>query len=195
MKHDFRFVLNILITIIPVGIAGILLSDLIDETPFFSSLFTIAGAMLLVGVVMIYAEKLPKMSKVESLEDLPKPRALLIGLAQVLALVPGTSRSGTSITAGCLVGLSQENAADYSFLASIPIMTGVCLKMFLKSSSREYFFSNLVPLGLGNLVAFASGLFALYFVLKLLKKEGSLKYFGLYRVFLASVVIIFTILS
>lgn len=193
--RDFRFALNILITIIPVGLAGILLSDLIEELPFFSSLFTIAGAMMLVGFVMVYVEKLPKMSEVKNLDDLPKSRALIIGLAQVLALVPGTSRSGTSITAGRLVGLSQEDAADYSFIASIPIMTGVCLKMFLKSESRTYFFDNLATLGIANIVAFISGLVALFVLLKLLKKSGSLKYFGLYRIFLASVVIIVTLLA
>lgn len=194
IKHDFRFALNILITIIPVGVAGLLLSDFIEETPFFSSLITISVAMMIVGIIMVILEKLPRLSKVERLEDLPKSRALLIGCAQVFALIPGTSRSGTSIIAGRLSGLSQEHAADYSFIASIPIMLGVCLKMFLKSSSRAYFLTNIFTLTLGNLIAFVSGMFALVFVLKFLKKDGSLKYFGLYRILLASAVIIFTLL-
>ncbi len=195
IKRDFRFALNIIITILPVGVAGLLLSDLIESLPFFSSLITISVAMLVVGVLMYFVDKLPKLSKVKSLNALSKPRALLIGLAQVFALVPGTSRSGTSILAGRMVGLSSEDAADYSFLASIPIMSGVCLKMFLKSSSRAYFFTHKTILLAGNLVAFASGLLALYLVLKFLKKPNGLKYFGVYRICLALLVLILVLLN
>ena len=195
VKRDFKFALNIIITILPVGIAGLLLSDLIESLPFFSSIATIAIAMLIVGLLMYFIDKLPKMSKVKNLHELPKKHALIIGLAQVFALIPGTSRSGTSITAGRLVGLNSEDSADYSFIASIPIMAGVCLKMFLKSSSRAYFIANLPTLALSNLVAFAAGLFALYFVLKFLKKPNGLKYFGLYRICLALLVLILVLIS
>ena len=195
LKRDFKFALNILITIIPVGVAGLLLSDLIESLPFFSSLTTISVAMLVVGLLMYFVDKLPKLSKVKDLDELSKPRALLIGLAQVFALIPGTSRSGTSILAGRAVGLSSEDAADYSFLSSIPIMGGVCLKMFLKSSSRAYFFANLGTLAFSNVIAFLSGLFALYFVLKFLKKPEGLKYFGVYRICLALFVLILILLN
>ncbi|MBQ2637754.1 undecaprenyl-diphosphate phosphatase [Candidatus Saccharibacteria bacterium] len=194
-KHDFKFAINILLTILPVGIAGLLLSDLIESLPFFSSLATISVAMLVVGLLMYFIDKLPKLSKLKNLDSLPKSRALLIGCAQIFALIPGTSRSGTSILAGRLVGLNSEDAADYSFLSSIPIMTGVCLKMFLKSSSRAYFFANLGTLALSNLVAFLSGLFALYFVLRFLKKPNGLKYFGAYRICLALLVLALVLIS
>ena len=195
VDHNFKFALNVLITIIPVGLAGLLLSDLIESLPFFSSLLTIALAMLIVGLLMYFIDKLPKMKKLKTLDELPKKRALLIGCAQVFALIPGTSRSGTSILAGRLVGLNSEDAADYSFISSIPIMAGVCLKMFLKSSSRAYFVENLGTLLLSNAVAVLSGLFALYFVLKFLKKPDGLKYFGVYRICLALLVLILVLIS
>lgn len=194
-NRKYSFALNILITILPVGLAGFLLSDFIESLPFFSSLATIGVAMLTVGLLMYFIEKLPKMKNLKNLESLSKKQALLIGCAQVFALIPGTSRSGTSIVAGRLVGLNSEDAADYSFLSSIPIMTGVCLKMFLKSSTRAYFAANLGTLLFSNLIAFLSGLFALYFVLKFLKKPSGLKYFGLYRICLALFILILVLIS
>jgi undecaprenyl-diphosphatase len=88
------------------------------------------------------------------------------------------------------MGMNSESAADYSFLASIPIMLGVCAKSVLSSSSREYIAANLGTLLLSNLVAFISGMIALKFMLKFLKKRNALETFGYYRVILASIFLI-----
>ena len=87
--------------------------------------------MLVVGVVMIVLEKLPRLSDAKDGEVLSGKRAFGIGVAQVVALIPGTSRSGSTIIAGRLMGLSPSAAAEYSFLLSIPIMLGVILKLAL----------------------------------------------------------------
>ena len=189
-KHDYKLALNIIITCIPAGLAGVLLSHLIENLPFFSSLYTIGIAMGVVGLLMIYIDKLPHASKLKSEKELSKPRALAIGLAQTFALIPGVSRSGSTIVAGRLAGLDSKSSAEYSFLVSIPIMLGVTLKTFLSSSSRAYFAANLGPLLLSNLVAFVSGLLAIYFVMNFLKKKDSLKAFGYYRVILSIVVLV-----
>lgn len=188
-EHNYKLAINIIITCIPAGLAGLLLSHFIEDTPFFSSLYTVAIAMGVVGLLMIIIDKLPHKSKLKSENELTKSRAFVIGLAQTFALIPGVSRSGSTIVAGRLMGLDSESSADYSFLVSIPLMLAVCGKTLLSSSTREYLVSNLGPLALSNLVAFISGLFAITFVLKYLKKSNSLRAFGFYRVFIAVVVI------
>lgn len=192
-NHNYKLFINLILTSIPAALAGFLLSDIIEDLPFFSSIITIACAIGLVGVAMIFADKLPSFSKIESKDDLSKTRAFLIGCSQVLALIPGTSRSGTTIVAGRMMGLDSENSADYSFLASLPIMFGVCLRTLISSTARAYLVANAGMLILSNLVAFVSGLIAIYFVMRYLKKPGALKTFGFYRVILALIVLIVAI--
>lgn len=188
-ERNYKMAINLVITTIPAGLAGLLLGDLIENADFFNSIFTVAGAMGIVGLIMIMIDKIPHMSKLENENQLTPVRALIIGLSQVLALIPGTSRSGTTIIAGRIVGMDSESSAEYSFLASIPIMCGVCLKMFLSESNRAYLANNLGMLLLSNLIAFIVGWLALAFVLSYLKKPKSLQSFGKYRVIVACLVI------
>lgn len=189
VEKNYKLALNLLITSIPAGIIGLILSGFIESNSFFSSLYTICAAMGIVGLIMIIIDRLPHMSHLYSEGGLTPARALIIGLTQTFALIPGVSRSGSTIIAGRLVGLDSKSAAEYSFLASIPLMAAVCLRMFLSSSGREYFSANLGPLLLGNLVAFVVGLIALRFLLKYLKKPKSLQSFGKYRVIVACLVV------
>lgn len=185
VKKDYKLALNILITSIPAGIIGLVLSKLIEKLPFFSSLTTIGFAMGFVGLIMIFVNKLPHLSKLKDENELTPGRALAIGLAQTFALIPGVSRSGSTIITGRVMGLDSKSAAKYSFLASLPIMIAVCGKSLLSSSSRAYITSNLGMLLLSNLVAFVSGLIALQIVMKYFKKENSIPSFGVYRVILS----------
>ncbi len=188
-ERNYKLALNIVITSIPAGLAGLLLADIIENNDFFSSLFTVSAAMGIVGLIMILIDKIPHMSDLQNENHLTPVRALIIGLSQMLALIPGTSRSGTTIITGRIVGLDSESSAEYSFLASIPIMCGVCLKMFLSESGRAYFAANLGPLLLGNLVAFVIGLLALRYLLQYLKRPKSLQSFGKYRVVVSCLVL------
>ena len=185
VKKDYKLALNILITSIPAGIIGLVLSKVIEKLPFFSSLTTIGFAMGFVGLIMIFVNKLPHLSKLKDENELTPGRALAIGLAQTFALIPGVSRSGSTIITGRVMGLDSKSAAKYSFLASLPIMIAVCGKSLLSSSSRAYITSNLGMLLLSNLVAFVSGLIALQIVMKYFKKEKSIPSFGIYRVILS----------
>ena len=185
VKKDYKLALNILITSIPAGIIGLVLSKVIEKLPFFSSLTTIGFAMGFVGLIMIFVNKLPHLSKLKDENELTPGRALAIGLAQTFALIPGVSRSGSTIITGRVMGLDSKSAAKYSFLASLPIMIAVCGKSLLSSSSRAYITSNLGMLLLSNLVAFVSGLIALQIVMKYFKKENSIPSFGIYRVILS----------
>jgi undecaprenyl-diphosphatase len=188
-NRNYKLAINIVVTTIPAGLAGILLSDFIENNGFFSSLITVSIAMGVVGLIMMFIDHIPHMSELKNENHLTPSRALIIGLSQIFALIPGTSRSGTTIITGRIVGLDSESSAEYSFLASIPIMCGVCLKMFLSSTGRTYFAENIGILTLSNLVAFIVGLFALHYLLRYLKKPHTLQTFGRYRVIVSCLVL------
>lgn len=183
---DYRLALNIIIAMIPAGLTGYFFADLIETHPFFGSVWTVVVTLFVVGVLLVVLERLPKLSKVRDESELPKSRALIVGLVQVIALIPGISRSGSTIIAGRLMGLNAAKAAEFSFLVSIPIMLGVITKLLLQEDDRAYFVQNLAPLLVGNLAALISGLFAVGFLMRYLEKR-SLAIFGYYRIGLALV--------
>lgn len=196
IKHrDWKLARNVIITSMPAGVAGFLLAKVIEQEAFFSTLVVIAGAMGVIGVLMIIVDKLPQMSRLKSEEELTGWRALWIGLAQVLALVPGTSRSGSTIVAGRLVGMNAKSATEYSFLVSIPVMVGVCLKAVVSKRSLTYIGANWQTLLVANVVAFGVGLVAVRFVMNFVKREDSLKFFGWYRVAVAGGVILASLVA
>jgi undecaprenyl-diphosphatase len=184
LRRNFRLARNILLTALPAGLVGYFAASTIEENPFFGSVVVVAVMSAVVGIVMVVLERLPKASPVKNGEKLTIPRALVIGLAQMIALIPGTSRSGSTIIAGRLAGLSAKEAAEYSFLASLPIMAGVTLKVALKD--HAYLMAHLDTLVIGNLMAFISGLIAVGFLMRYLSNH-SLAVFGWYRIGLAIV--------
>lgn len=175
---------NIIITALPAGAVGFVLADFIGSAAFFGSLVVVMVTLATVGVVMVVLERLPKASAIKDGEALSKKRALVIGLMQVLALIPGVSRSGSTIIAGRLVGLNPAAAAEYSFLASIPIMVGVTLKILI--TDQAYLLDNVGLLVIGNSAAFVAGIVAIGFLMKYLARH-SLAVFGWYRISLAAV--------
>lgn len=185
-NRNYALFRNILITSVPAGIVGYFLSDFIATAPFFGSVLTVTVTLAVVGIVMIVLEKLPKAAPVKDGEKLTPGKALLVGVAQMLALIPGVSRSGATIITGRLAGLSPASAAEYSFLASLPIMLGVTLKLFVKESDRIYFTDHLPIMIASNIAAFIAGLVAVGFLMRYLSKH-SLAVFGWYRLALAAV--------
>lgn len=193
-EKKYSLLRNIILTSIPAGLVGFILSDFIDNTAFFGSIWTVVCTLLVVGVVMIILEKLPKKSFVQNGDSLPWQRALLIGIAQITALVPGVSRSGSTIITGRLMGLAPAEAAEYSFLASLPIMLAVTCKLFIKSGDRAYFMEHLPGLVVGNIAAFVAGILAIGFLMRFLSKHG-LSVFGWYRVALAGVLVVILLIQ
>lgn len=185
VNRKFRLARNILITSVPAGIVGYLLAGFIEATPqFFGSAVVVMITLAAVGIVMVVLEKIPHASEVADGEKLTGWRAFAIGVAQMMALIPGVSRSGATIIAGRLSGLKPAAAAEYSFLASLPIMFGVTLKTFI--GDKDYLMEHLGTIVLSNSVAFVSGLFAVGFLMRYLSKH-SLAVFGWYRIGLAVV--------
>lgn len=186
IRKQYRLARNIIITAIPAAAVGYLLADFISSAPFFGSVITVAVALLVVGVGMVVLEKLPHASPVPSAECLSVGRALVIGFVQIFALIPGVSRSGSTIITGRLMGLPAAEAAEFSFLVSLPIMLAVCAKVIF--TDHEYLIANAGTLFVSNAVAFVSGLLAVGFLMKYLSKN-SLEVFGWYRVALSLLVI------
>lgn len=183
-NRNYRLARNILITAVPAGAIGFLLAGFIEKTPFFTSALVVVFTLAIVGTLLVVLEKLPKLSKTDGGEKLGWGRALIIGGAQVLALIPGTSRSGATIITGRLMGLSPAAAAEYSFLASIPIMLGVTLKVLL--TDTDYMAAHAGTLIVSNLAALIFGLLAVGFLMRYLSNH-SLAVFGWYRISLAVV--------
>tara|TARA_B100002049_G_scaffold157953_1_gene118033 strand:- start:253 stop:1044 length:792 start_codon:yes stop_codon:yes gene_type:complete len=186
--RNYHLARNIVIAMLPAGLVGYVFADFIEANAFFSSVWTVVVMLVLVGVLLIISDKLPSLSSTV-LEKLPSRRALTIGLIQVLALIPGTSRSGSTIIAGRMMGMRAADAAEFSFLVSIPIMLGVITKLLSKSDDRLYLMQNLEPLLWGNIAALISGLLAVGFLMKYLQSR-SLAIFGWYRIALAVVIVL-----
>ena len=179
---------NILITSIPAGLLGFLLADFIQNSPELLSPLVVAIMLAVVGVLMIVIDKLPRKSNKSGGQDLSPKRALAIGVAQAFALIPGVSRSGSTIIASRIMGLNPKAAAEYSFMVAIPIMLGLLTKLLVKDSDRAYLITNLEPVVIGNIAAFISGMIAIKFMLTYLSNHG-LAIFGWYRIAVATVVV------
>lgn len=187
-KNDYRLARNILITSIPAGLLGFILADFIQGNTQLLNPLVVAITLASVGVLMIVVDKLPHKSAKASGQELSPRRALIIGLAQAFALIPGVSRSGSTIIASRVMGLGSKASAEYSFMVSIPIMLGLISKLLLKESDRAYLIQHLEPVVLGNIAAFLSAMIAIRFMLGYLENHG-LSVFGWYRIALATVVV------
>ncbi len=192
-KFDFndsgqRVVWSIIIASIPAAIIGFLFENIIEK--YFHSLISLAIALTLGGILFIIFEKISL--KQDSLEKITLKKALVIGFSQVLALIPGISRSGITIIAGLGINLNREAATKFSFLLSIPIIFGAAVKKLLDLSWKNLPASELLVFAIGFLSALISGYFAIKYLLKYLKNH-SLNIFAIYRFLLALIIILIAI--
>lgn len=170
---------------IPAVILGVLLQDL-AETVFRSDTL-VAINFMVIGVVMLLADRYYKGKK--SIGDMDAPNALGIGVAQSLALVPGVSRSGITISTGILAGFDRVSATRFSFLLSGPIILGATLKVLLSGDNLQQLLATPSIMLAGILAAFVSGFWAIGFMLKYLSKH-SLAIFAYYRLVAGALVLV-----
>jgi len=180
-SFDGKLAWWILFATIPAGLFGLLGKDFIEE--HLRSALVIAATTLLFGFLLGFADiKAGKRTAHKPMEKLGIKGAMLIGLAQAIALIPGTSRSGITMTIGLMLGLSRDNAARFSFLLSIPAiaMAGsyLTLKLVLSTEGVDW-----VAMGLGSLIAFISAYACIHYFLILLDKLGMMP-FVIYRLIL-----------
>ncbi|QXH54599.1 undecaprenyl-diphosphate phosphatase [Pseudomonas maumuensis] len=159
-----RFTANLLIAFIPAVILGVLFADLIHEYLF--NPITVAAALVVGGVIMLWAERRQHRVEVDHVDDMRWTHALKIGLVQCLAMIPGTSRSGSTIIGGLLFGLSRKAATEFSFFLAMPTMVGAAVYSGYKY--RDLF----QP---GDLPVFAIG-FVVSFIFAMIAVRGLLKF-------------------
>ena len=185
---NLKLVFKILIAIIPTAIIGFLLQNFIDET-FRKNIF-IALSLIIVGVFMIFVEKIVKEPHLD-IYSVGYKKVIIIAIAEVFALIRGVSRSGITISTGYLVGLKREEAARFSFIIGIPLILGVFLHSLFNLDFSEDQIKSIGPTAIiaGFTTSFSIGLVVIHFFLKFLKRN-SLNIFGYYRIILGIILLI-----
>src|SRR3989344_6241706 len=172
---------------VPAAVIGYLLESKAESQ--FRSVRLVGLTMLVFGAIMLLAEYYyRRQAKHTKLDDIQTPQALAMGFAQAIAILPGVSRSGSTITAGLFMGLDRIAATRFSFLLGIPITAGAGLKVLVKNSAFSQIHSETGIFITGVLAAFITGMFAIKFMLSYLAKH-SLATFAYYRMGLAALVL------
>lgn len=189
MNDETKYFLNVVVSMIPVGIVGVFFKDAVEDV--FGSGLMIVGAMLVLTSVLLafsyYAK--PRQKEKISLRD-----ALIIGLAQACAVMPGLSRSGSTIATGLLLGNKKEKLAQFSFLMVIPPILGEALLDVVKAMKGEAVSAGIdtLPLIVGFVAAFVSGCLACKWMINIVKK-GKLIYFAIYCAIAGVVTMLFSL--
>jgi undecaprenyl-diphosphatase uppP len=184
---------KIIVACLPAAMLGVLIDDWLDAHLYNG--FIVAMALIVYGVLFILIENSNKkrVDSITKVYSIDYQTALFIGAFQVLALIPGTSRSGATIIGGMILGASRSVAAEFSFFLSIPIMFGASLLKLVKFGFH-YSMAEIVYLLLGMIVAFLVSIFSISFLLSWIKKND-FKFFGYYRIVLGLIVLVWYFVS
>lgn len=184
---------KIIVACLPAAMLGVLIDDWLDAHLYNG--FIVAMALIVYGVLFIIIENSNKkrVDSITKVYSIDYQTALFIGAFQVLALIPGTSRSGATIIGGMILGASRSVAAEFSFFLSIPIMFGASLLKLVKFGFH-YSMAEIVYLLLGMIVAFLVSIFSISFLLSWIKKND-FKFFGYYRIVLGLIVLVWYFVS
>lgn len=176
MNDETKYFLNIVVSMIPIGIVGVFFKDKVEEI-FGSGLLVVGCCLLLTALLLTFSYY----AKPRQRERITMKDAFIIGLAQACAVLPGLSRSGSTIATGLLLGNKKEKLAQFSFLMVIPPILGEALLDVLKAAKGEEAFGDIsvLPLAVGFVAAFVSGCLACKWMINIVKK-GKLIYFGIY---------------
>lgn len=175
---------KVLVAAVPAAIVGLLFDDIIDS--YLYNPLTVAITLFVYGVLFIIIEKTKKPASIKNLNDLDYLTALKIGAFQMLALIPGTSRSGSTILGASIVGCSRRVASEFSFFLAIPMMFGASLLKLIKLK-MSLDFAGIAILLTGMVVAFVVSVVAIKSLLKYIKKHDFTA-FGIYRIVLAVII-------
>lgn len=167
----------VIIGTVPVVIIGLGFKDVI-EGALTKNLYVIVSSLIVLAIILFIAEKTAKFNK--KIEDVGVWDAIVVGVAQAFALIPGSSRSGTTITGGLFMGLNREAAARFSFLLSIPAILASGL-LQLKEGLKFLNYDHLVAVGVATVISGVSGYLAIDFLLKYLRKNST-TLFIVYRI-------------
>jgi len=178
----------IIVGTVPIIVAGLMLKEVIEGS-ITKNLYLIAGSLIVFAIILAIAEKVADHKR--DMKDLRLAESLLIGIAQAFALIPGASRSGTTITGGLFMGLNRSDAARYSFLLSIPaVLTSGLFELYRGFDFLQA--STVINLIAATLAAAVSGYFAIDFLIKFLKRHSTI-IFVYYRIALGLLIIVLLI--
>ena len=180
-SNTWKMWFKVIVACVPAGVIGLLLNDFMEK---FENWIVVSVMLIVYGIAFIIVEKLNKKNTITTIDDMSYKSALTIGAFQVLSIIPGTSRSGSTILGGMLVGCSRTVASEFSFFLAIPIMFGVSL---LKIITHE----GAIEWGLllvGMIVSYIVSMIAIKFLMNFVKQH-SFSGFGWYRIVLGISVI------
>ena len=192
-KDTFNLWYKIIIACLPAALIGIPFDDKIDE--LFYNPWTVTLMLIIYGILFIIVENKQKNKtyRVKEVNKISYKDAILVGIFQVLALIPGTSRSGATILGGLIIGLDRSVATSYTFYLAVPVMFGASLIKLMKFG-LVFTSSELIILIVGMLTAFIISILTIKFLLKYIKKND-FKVFGYYRIVLGLIVILYFLLK
>ena len=183
---------HVIIGVIPAALVGFLFDDMLDK--LFYNYITVAVTLILYGIAFLLIAKKNKgrNSKIKDAESLSFGKSFIIGLFQMLSLIPGTSRSGATFIGGFVVGASSGASAEFSFLMAVPIMLGATVLKGAKLILAGFVFSveDLSVLIIASLASFLVSIASMKFLLDFVRKR-SLRVFGIYRIILGFAVLLF----
>lgn len=195
-KPTLQLWAKVLIACLPAAIIGLPLDDWLDEHLY--NFYTVAATLIIYGIAFIVVElrNRNKRPAVQKLANMSYKTAALIGVFQVLSLIPGTSRSGATILGAILLGCSRPVGAEFSFFLGIPVMFGASLLKVVKFIAKGLSLSGLeiAVLLIGMIVAFLVSVLAIRFLMNFVKKHD-FKVFGYYRIILGAIVLIYALCS
>lgn len=196
-RETWQLWLKIVIAAIPAGIVGVLFDDLLDK--YLYNYVVVAATLIIYGIVFIVIERLGKnrVYRVTKAEGLDNKTALKIGCFQMLSLIPGTSRSGSTIIGSMCVGVSRTAAAEFSFFLAIPVMFGASLLKIAKyivGGAAAFTGIEIMTMIVGVLTAFVVSLVSLKFLVGFVRRH-SFEVFGWYRIILGAAVIVYFIIT
>lgn len=180
---------KIIVAVLPAAVIGVLYDDFLNDT--FYNPVTVSITLIIYGVLFIVIENRNKNTRpsITKLSDVTYKTAVIIGLFQILALIPGTSRSGATILGAILIGTSRFVAAEFTFFLAIPVMIGASLLKIYKFGF-DFSGNEILTLILGMITAFVVSILAIKFLMGYIKKHD-FKAFGIYRIVLGIIVLIY----
>ncbi len=189
-KDTWTMWLKVIAGIIPVVIIALPFDDLITE--YLYNAYVVAAALIIYGILFIIIENRNKKPKINSISEMSYKTAFLIGIFQVLSVIPGTSRSGSTILGAVILGSSRVVAAEFSFFMAVPVMFGASFLKIVKYFAKGFMFSGseLVILLVGMVAAYVVSVLAIKFLMGYIRKHD-FKAFGWYRIVLGALVLVY----
>ncbi len=185
---------KVLVGCIPAAVIGLLFDKLIMEKTY--NWYVVAAALIIYGILFIVIESRNKTPKINSISEMSYRMAAAIGIFQVLAMIPGTSRSGSTILGAVILGAGRNVAAEFSFFLAVPVMLGASALEILKYFMEFGLFSGeqWITLLVGMIVAYVVSIFAIRFLMDYIRRHD-FKAFGYYRIILGIIVILYFTIS